>query len=320
MKGMKEFLQSFSECGEGKNVGRRMTMLRRLWETCQRSDLMLWALDKIGFNDEKLLRLYACACVRKTPVAGGRSVWDLLTDDRSRKVVGSAERYARGEITKDEHDGAWDDAMDVLWETAVEASSKARWNIAKDRLTAAAREAARDVADRDALSAAVRAAWGCVQASSLRAAMKFQADLLREMIPWDAIVKSLEISYRFETTAVVRERIRMIDPAENLIGAIREIQHVTFSMAESLKAAIPAVRLTIADIAKRQGVSKSTIYREAWRMPGFGKPDAGDSPVEFWLSSYITWMAIPIEQHRSVWETMSRKEQQSVKGKYDQRP
>lgn len=97
----------------------------------------------------------------------------------------------------------------------------------------------------------------------------------------------------------------MIDPRQDLCGAIEEIQHEVFSMSSSLKAAIPSLKMSIADIAKAQGVSKSTVYREKWRMPGFGKPDAGASPVEFWLSSYIAWMAVPEAKRRSEWETMS---------------
>jgi hypothetical protein len=57
-------------------------------------------------NDEKL-RLFACWCVRNTPLADGRTTWDLLTDDRSRKAVEVAERFAVGKATKDELYAAW---------------------------------------------------------------------------------------------------------------------------------------------------------------------------------------------------------------------
>ena len=51
---------------------------------------------------EAHLRLFACHCVRKTPIGDGRTVWDLLTDERSRKAVEVSERFARGEATREE--------------------------------------------------------------------------------------------------------------------------------------------------------------------------------------------------------------------------
>ena len=75
---------------------------RIAWETCQRADWMLWALDRIGYDDKKTLRLYACACVRRTPLANGRTVWDLLPDERSRTAIDIAERYANGNASVDD--------------------------------------------------------------------------------------------------------------------------------------------------------------------------------------------------------------------------
>jgi len=59
-----------------------------------------------GWN-EKTARLFACWCVRNTPIGDGRRVWDLLTDERSKRAVEVAERYARGEATDTELVAAW---------------------------------------------------------------------------------------------------------------------------------------------------------------------------------------------------------------------
>ena len=74
---------------------------------------VLWMADAT-----RALRLYACWCVRETPIGDGRKVWDLLTDPRSRAAVETAERYARGKATSAERDAAWAAAWDAAWAAA----------------------------------------------------------------------------------------------------------------------------------------------------------------------------------------------------------
>jgi hypothetical protein len=91
-------------CQSAKNwlqVGNYIT-IQDAWNDCKRSDWMLWALKRPSFNDQKILRLLACAFVRRTPLSDGRTVWDLLTDERSRNAVIVAERYAKGNATLEE--------------------------------------------------------------------------------------------------------------------------------------------------------------------------------------------------------------------------
>jgi hypothetical protein len=111
----------------------KITSLKEAWNKCQRSDWMLWGLDHIGYNDERTLRLYACKCVRETPIADGRKVWDLLTDERSRKAVEVAELFAEGKATKEELGAAWDAARDAAW-AAARAAGAAAWAFQSDLL------------------------------------------------------------------------------------------------------------------------------------------------------------------------------------------
>ena len=97
------------------------------------------------------LRLWACWCIRNTSISGGRTVWDLLSDPRSRNAVETAERFAQGEATREELAAARSAAWAAAW-------------AAGDTVWAAARSAA-----------AWAAAWD--------AASKFQADELeRRMV------------------------------------------------------------------------------------------------------------------------------------------
>lgn len=82
----------------------------------------LWVVLRPELVPERVLRLWACWCVRHTPLAGGRTTWDLLDDERSRRAVEVAERFARGEATGGElaaaRDAAWAAAWDAAWDAA----------------------------------------------------------------------------------------------------------------------------------------------------------------------------------------------------------
>ena len=95
-------LKKLGACSEGIEFAASAKDLRTAWETCKRADWMLWGLRKIGFSDDKKMRLFACACIRLTPAGKGKTVWDLLNDERSRNAVVVAERYANGEATGEE--------------------------------------------------------------------------------------------------------------------------------------------------------------------------------------------------------------------------
>ena len=50
----------------------------------------------------------------------------------------------------------------------------------------------------------------------------------------------------------------MINPRQDLNGAVEEIQHAVLAMASSLQAAFPGVSISVSEIAKRQDVDEST--------------------------------------------------------------
>ena len=96
---------------------------------CPAADRIWVVLGMMSENDR---RRASCAFVRRTPIGDGRTVWDLLTDDRSRKAVEVAERFANGEATERELDAAWDAARDAAWAAARAAARDAAWDAAWD--------------------------------------------------------------------------------------------------------------------------------------------------------------------------------------------
>ena len=122
---------------------------------CPAADRIWVVLGMMSENDR---RLAACCFVRHTPIGDGRTVWDLLTDERSKRAVEVAERFADGEASERELAAARDAASAA----ARDAASAAAW--------AAARDAAWD------------AAWDAASAAASAAAWDAQIDILREML------------------------------------------------------------------------------------------------------------------------------------------
>ena len=116
---LNDLLIRLDACTKAKTWCSTQPDLVTAWQDCRRGDWMLWLLDAMDYEDPKNYRLIACACVRDTPLADGRKVWDLLTDPRSRNAVEVAERFAIGEATQEELDAA----RDAAWAAARDAQS-----------------------------------------------------------------------------------------------------------------------------------------------------------------------------------------------------
>lgn len=140
----------------------------------QREDIpaadRIWAATRPGILDDRTLRLFACKCVRE--------VWHLLTDERSRKAVEVAEKYAVGEATYEELAAARDAAWAAEW--AASAAMAAAWDAETDAEWAAS--AAANAAARAAMAAAWAAARAAAWAAARAAARQKQIEILIELI------------------------------------------------------------------------------------------------------------------------------------------
>lgn len=174
-----ELLKQHDACDDAVEWAANYDTLTDAWDACERPDWMLWlhanGIIKIGDRD---LRLFACECVRYTPIGGGRTVWDLLTDERSRNAVEVAERYANGEATRDELYAARGGAWSAARYDARSSATAAAWSSA----TADASDGAWDAAGAAAWHAASDSAWSATSDAERDAAWAFQADLLRKRV------------------------------------------------------------------------------------------------------------------------------------------
>lgn len=97
--------------------------MRDLWDRSDlRPDWRIWIATRKGVMVDKDARLFACWCVRQ--------VWHLLTDDRSKTAVETAERFAHGLASRADLAAAAEAAREaaaeaVAEEAAVEAACAA---------------------------------------------------------------------------------------------------------------------------------------------------------------------------------------------------
>lgn len=106
----------------------------------------------------------------------------------------------------------------------------------------------------------------------------------------------------------------MTDARADLAGAMNEMNARLTSIDNSLRFILGELTLNLAQIARRQQVSRTQVSREPWRIPGFGAScDAGKLPWSCYISTYIAWMEIPEAKRREQWDLMSVKERRKVR-------
>jgi hypothetical protein len=176
MKPHLQLLDKLGACAEARAFAHTVPDLETAWSTCDRSDWMVWLLRRLKYDDAKAYRLYACWCVRNTPLADGRKVWDLLTDPRSRNAVEVAERFANGGATAEKLREARCAAADATYATYAAYAAYAAAYAAADAAAAA-----------DATYAAAYAAAYATYADARKIAHKIQAQQLREMVPFSVV-------------------------------------------------------------------------------------------------------------------------------------
>ena len=164
----KDFLKKHGACKAGAkwalSIGEEMDAVWNAMVEQGKYDWLIWTATRPGVFSDSILRKLACRFIRETPIADGRKVWDLLTDERSRKAVEVAELYADGNATDGELQAACNaayaayaaDAADAAADAAAYAADAAARAVAYAAARAAARaaDAAADAADAAAYDVA----------------------------------------------------------------------------------------------------------------------------------------------------------------------
>jgi hypothetical protein len=170
------WLRKHDACPEGYAwaVSTCKTM-QQVWDTAK-PEWLIWVATRPGVLDDVTLRRFACWCARQ--------VWHLLTDERSRHAVETAERFCDGKATLEELAAAR--AAATVADTAARAAATvaaraAASDAASDAACAAARHAARAAAkyaSYASMAAARYAAWAAAMTAA-DAADASQAQWLR---------------------------------------------------------------------------------------------------------------------------------------------
>ena len=102
-----------------------------------------------------------------------------------------------------------------------------------------------------------------------------------------------------------------LDPLKYLIEMVESIKKELVEL--NTKADLRTY--TLKEIAKGFGYSVQTLYNKPWKVPNYGKSDEGASPSKWLYSTIVNWYAIPEDERRFKWESMSAKERRIAMGK-----
>ena len=107
-------------CAEARTWAKTQPDLQTVWTACKRSDWMIWLLARTTLDqDDPRLRLMACdfaeAVLKDVPEG----------EDRPRRAIEVARRFAAGEASQEEMAAARDAARAAAWAAAWDAASAA---------------------------------------------------------------------------------------------------------------------------------------------------------------------------------------------------
>jgi hypothetical protein len=108
------------------------------------------------------------------------------------------------------------------------------------------------------------------------------------------------------------------DARVDLLGAIDYVVKQTAKNAEEIKRLQDAVGIKkvfgISDLAKRWGVSESSIRSDPVKQPNYGLPDIGIGFKRWFRETVESWESCTEEERRDGWERMTEAERRRFLG------
>jgi len=86
----------------------------------------------------------------------------------------------------------------------------------------------------------------------------------------------------------------------------------TQKLLSDLLAIIGEPVLSFSDIAEREGISKSMLYKEPWRLPNYGQSDFSTGNRRWKLQSYLKWSERDQEQREKEWNLMTTEDREKI--------
>ena len=102
-----------------------------------------------------------------------------------------------------------------------------------------------------------------------------------------------------------KEDLNVVELLEKMDIEIRGIRREL----NELRQALPVSEtMTVSDIAKKLGVSTSTLYQRPWRLPNFGRATIDGTPRRWKRDEVFAWYERLDDERRTEWESMSQSE------------
>jgi len=101
---------------------------------------------------------------------------------------------------------------------------------------------------------------------------------------------------------------------ESLKYLVSKIEKVEEDLID-IKTRMDLKAYSLRDIANGLGCSYYTLQCRPWKIPNYGKPDVDICPAKWFYDTIRAWYAIPEDERRYKWESMSASERRKALGK-----
>ena len=106
MKPHVKFLESLEFTVPSLKTAKTFNSLQQMVDECENLGWLLRLIYKSGVWSHQRMVAFACHLLRNTPYNDGKVSWDLMPDDKTKKVVEALEAWTKGEITSEEVNSA----------------------------------------------------------------------------------------------------------------------------------------------------------------------------------------------------------------------